>query len=203
MREAASGAHIYGKQIVAVEAFTTGPPMSGWQPPSYLKSFADYYFAQGMNRVVFHTSDHQPFVDEKHKPGITLAIFGQHYTRNNTWAEPAVAWNTYLSRCSYLLQQGQFVGDLAYYYGEGAPATVPFWKKVRPEPPAGYNHDYVEHRGPAEPHVGEGRAPRAPRRHELPGAGPAGGRGPSDAARAAKDPRPRVGREPPSWRRAP
>jgi hypothetical protein len=92
---------------------------------------------------VFHTSDHQPFVDEKHKPGITLAIFGQHYTRNNTWAEPAVAWNTYLSRCSYLLQQGQFVGDLAYYYGEGAPATVPFWKKVRPEPPAGYNHDYV------------------------------------------------------------
>jgi hypothetical protein len=143
VREAASGAHIYGKTYVAVEAFTTGPPMSGWQPPSYLKSFADYYFAQGMNRIVFHTSDHQPFVDDKHKPGITLAIFGQHYTRNNTWAEPAVAWNTYLARCSYLLQQGLFVGDLAYYYGEGAPATIPFWKRVRPEPPAGYNHDYV------------------------------------------------------------
>ncbi len=143
VREAASAAHIYGKTLVAVEAFTTGPPMSGWQPPSYLKSFADYYFAQGMNRIVFHTSDQQPFVDEKHKPGITLAIFGQHYTRNNTWAEPAVAWNAYLARCSYLLQQGQFVGDLAYYYGEGAPATVPFWKRVRPEPPAGYNHDYV------------------------------------------------------------
>ena len=42
-----------------------------------------------------------------------------------------------------MLQQGQFVGDLAYYYGEGAPATIPFWKKVRPEPPAGYNYDYV------------------------------------------------------------
>jgi hypothetical protein len=144
VREAASGAHTYGKTLVAVEAFTTGPPMSGWQPPSYLKSFADYYFAQGMNRIVFHTSDHQPFVDEQHKPGITLAVFGQHYTRNNTWAEPAVAWNTYLSRCSYMLQQGLFVGDLAYYYGEGAPATIPFWKKVRPEPPAGYSHDYVD-----------------------------------------------------------
>jgi hypothetical protein len=143
VREAASGAHVYGKTLVAVEAFTTGPPMSGWQPPSYLKSFADYYFAQGMNRIVFHTSDHQPFVDDQHKPGITLAVFGQHYTRNNTWAEQAVAWNTYLSRCSHMLQQGQFVGDLAYYYGEGAPATVPFWKKVRPEPPAGYNYDYV------------------------------------------------------------
>ena len=144
VREAASGAHTYGKTLVAVEAFTTGPPMSGWQPPSYLKRFADYYFAQGMNRVVFHTSDHQPFVDETHKPGITLAVFGQHYTRNNTWAEPAVAWNAYLSRCSYLLQQGHFVGDLAYFYGEGAPATVPFWKTLRPAPPAGYNHDYVD-----------------------------------------------------------
>jgi hypothetical protein len=43
-----------------------------------------------------------------------------------------------------MLQQGQFVGDLAYYYGEGAPATIPFWKKVRPAPPEGYNHDYVD-----------------------------------------------------------
>jgi hypothetical protein len=120
---------------VAVEAFTTGPPMSGWQPPSYLKSFADYYFALGMNRIVFHTSDHQPFVDDKHKPGITLAIFGQHYTRNNTWAEPAVAWNTYLC-AARTLQQGQFVGDLAYYYGR-ARRYDPSWKKVRPSrPPA-------------------------------------------------------------------
>src|SRR5204862_6772977 len=39
--------------------------------------------------------------------------------------------------------QGLFVGDVAYFYGEGAPATVPFWKKVRPEPPAGYAYDYV------------------------------------------------------------
>jgi hypothetical protein len=144
VREAASAAHTYGKTLVAVEAFTTGPPVSGWQPPSYLKRFADYYFAQGMNRIVFHTSDHQPFVDGTHKPGITLAVFGQHYTRNNTWAEPAVAWNTYLARCSHMLQQGQFVGDLAYYYGEGAPVTIPFWKTVRPEPPAGYGYDYVD-----------------------------------------------------------
>jgi hypothetical protein len=82
-------------------------------------------------------------VDQAHKPGITLGPFGQHYTRNITWAEQAVAWNTYLARCSFLLQQGLFVGDLAYYYGEGAPISAPFWKKLRPEPPAGYNYDYV------------------------------------------------------------
>jgi hypothetical protein len=144
VREAASAAHIYGKTLVAAESFTSMPMIPGWgQPPAYLKPIADRYLAMGVNRIVFHTSDHQPFVDEAHKPGITLGPFGQHYTRNITWAEQAVAWNTYLARASHLLQQGLFVGDLAYYYGEGAPVTVPFWKTVRPEPPAGYNYDYV------------------------------------------------------------
>ena len=143
VREAASAAHIYGKTLVAAESFTSMPMVPGWgQPPSYLKPIADRYFALGLNRVVFHTSDHQPFVDDAHKPGITLGPFGQHYTRNITWAEQAVAWNTYLARASYLLQQGLFVGDVAYFYGEGAPVTVPFWKTVRPEPPAGYADDY-------------------------------------------------------------
>ncbi|HEY7304314.1 MAG TPA: glycosyl hydrolase [Bryobacteraceae bacterium] len=144
VHEAASAAHIYGKSIVATESFTSMPFIPAWgQSPFYLKPQADRHLAMGVNRIVFHTSDHQPFVDDAHKPGITLWMFGQHYTRNNTWAEQAVAWNTYLARCSHLLQQGQYVADLAYFYGEGAPATVPFWKDVRPTPPAGYSYDYV------------------------------------------------------------
>ena len=145
VREAASGAHIYGKKIVGAESFTSMPFIPGWgQSPFYLKPLADKYMAMGVNRIIFHTSDHQPFVDGRHKPGITLWMFGQHYSRNITWAEQAVAWNTYLARNSYLLQQGLFVGDLAYYYGEGAPVTVPFWKQVNPAPPAGYNYDYLD-----------------------------------------------------------
>ncbi len=144
VREAASAAHIYGKPIVATESFTSRPSIPGWgQSPFYLKPLADRHFAMGVNRIVFHTSDHQPFVDGNHKPGITLWKFGQHYTRNITWAEQAIAWNTYLARISYLLQQGHFSADLAYFYGEGAPATVPFWKDIRPAPPAGYSYDYV------------------------------------------------------------
>jgi hypothetical protein len=46
-------------------------------------------------------------VDDAHKPGMTLGYYGQHYSRNITWAEKAVAWNSYLARCSYLLQQGK------------------------------------------------------------------------------------------------
>src|SRR5579884_4296303 len=93
IREAASAAHIYGKPIVAAESFTSMPNIPGWgQSAFYLKPLGDRNLAMGVNRIVFHTSDHQPFVDEAHKPGITLWMFGQHYTRNITWAEQAVAW---------------------------------------------------------------------------------------------------------------
>ncbi len=145
VHEAASAAHIYGKPIVATESFTSMPFIPGWgQSPFYLKPLADRHLAMGVNRIVFHTSDHQPFIDDAHKPGITLWMFGQHYTRNITWAEQAVAWNTYLARSSYLLQQGHFAADLVYFYGEGAPATVPFWEDVRPAPPLDYSYDYVD-----------------------------------------------------------
>ena len=144
VREASSAAHIYGKPIAATESFTTRPNLVAWgQGPFYLKPLADQAFAAGINRIVFHTSDQQPFVDDKHKPGMTLGYFGQHYSRNITWAEQAVAWNTYLARCSFLLQQGKPVSDVAYFYGEDAPATVPFWKKIDPAPPAHYGFDYV------------------------------------------------------------
>ena len=144
IREASSAAHIYGKRIVAAESFTSLPTTVAWaQSPFYLKQLADRNFARGVNRIVFHTSDHQPFVDHQHEPGITLGYFGQHYSRNITWAEQAVAWNSYLARCSYLLQQGRPVVDVAYFYGEGAPVTVPYWKQFSPAVPAAFSCDYL------------------------------------------------------------
>ena len=146
MREAASAAHIYGKPIVAAESFTTMPPPivpAFAQSPFYLKRLADRALATGINRFVIHTSVHQPFVDDAHSPGMTLGFFGQHYSRNNTWAAQSVAWNTYLARLSDLAQQGRYVADLAYFYGEGAPNAVPYWKPVTPAPPAGYGFDWI------------------------------------------------------------
>lgn len=144
VRETASAAHIYGRSIAATESFTSVPTIPGWgQTPFYLKELADQNFARGINRIVFHTSDHQPFTDKKHLPGITLGYFGQHYSRNITWAEQAVAWNGYLARCSYMEQQGKPVVDVAYFYGEGAPVTVPYWKKFSPEVPDGFAYDYL------------------------------------------------------------
>ncbi len=143
-RETASAAHIYGKPIAAAESFTTTIGMPGWaQAPFYLKPLADENFARGIDRIVIHTSDQQPFTDDAHKPGLTLGPFGQNYTRNITWAEQAVAWNTYLARVSYLLQQGSYVADVAYFLGEGSPLVVPYWKPVVPAPPTHYGFDYL------------------------------------------------------------
>jgi hypothetical protein len=142
VREAASAAHIYGKPLVACESFTSFVP--GWNDsPSSLKWLGDHFMAMGVNRFVIHTSVHQPFADRA--PGFTLGPFGQHYSRHNTWAEPSSAWISYLTRASYLLQQGLFVGDIAYFYGEGAPATVYQGPQTipAPSPPEGYAYDYV------------------------------------------------------------
>ena len=157
LREASSAAHIYGKALAATESFTTRPNVTPWgQSPFYLKGLADEAFASGINRIVFHTSDLQPFVDNARKPGMTLGPFGQDYTRNITWAEQSVVWNTYLARCSFLLQQGKPQSDVAYFYGEDAPATVPFWKKIDPAPPTHYGYDFInadvlEHHATATP----------------------------------------------------
>ncbi len=74
---------------------------------------------------------------------MTLGYSGQNFTRNNTWAEQMIAFDTYLARSSYLLQQGKFVGDLAYFYGEGVPATIFFWKPLNPALPEGYSADWM------------------------------------------------------------
>jgi hypothetical protein len=135
VRGAASAAHVYGKPLVATESFTGG----GYESPYTLKKIADYWFAQGVNRLVFHTSAQQPLDT---KPGNTMV--GTHINRNITWAEMAKPFMTYVARISYMLQQGSPVADLAYLLPQGAPSTMPFWGSgLQPAPPAGYDYDYI------------------------------------------------------------
>ncbi len=142
VRESASVAHIYGQNLVAAESLTAlGIGGVAWSYyPENLKPSVDLELASGLNRFVIHCSPHQP-VDDK-IPGLGLGPFGQWYTRHETWAEQAVAWNAYLSRSSYMLQQGKFVADIVYYYGEDNNITSLFGKKP-PVIPEGYNYDYT------------------------------------------------------------
>jgi hypothetical protein len=139
IRESASVAHLYGRQYVAAESLTARSNPWGWSPAT-LKPTADKEMAMGLNRFVIHTSVHQPLVGKG--PGLSLGPFGQWFTRNETWAEQAKAWVTYLARSSFLLQQGRFVADVAYYYGEDTNVTAMFDKSAPPVPD-GYNFDYV------------------------------------------------------------
>ena len=139
IRESASVAHLYGRTYVAAESMTAGSNAWAWCPAT-LKPTADKELAMGLNRFVIHTSVHQPLLDKG--PGLSLGPFGQWFTRNETWAEPARAWVTYLARSSFLLQQGRFVADVLYYYGEDTNVTALFGDKAPPVP-AGYNFDYV------------------------------------------------------------
>jgi hypothetical protein len=135
VRGAASASHVYGKKLVATESFTGG----GYESPYTLKKTADYWFAQGVNRIIFHTSAHQPLDT---KPGNTMV--GTHINRNITWAEQAQPFMTYVARNSFMLQQGLAVADLAYLLNEGAPSTMPFWGAgLQPAPPEGYDYDYI------------------------------------------------------------
>lgn len=135
VRGAASAAHIYGKNIVGAESFTGG----GFDSPYTLKKTGDYWFAQGINRIIFHTSAHQPLDT---KPGNTMV--GTHINRNITWAEQAEPFMKYLSRNSFMLQQGLFVADLVYLLNEGAPSTMPIWGSgLSPAPPEGFDYDYI------------------------------------------------------------
>ena len=135
VRGAASAAHVYGKPLVAAESWTGG----GYESPYSLKQVGDYWLAQGINRLIFHTSAHQPLDT---KPGNTMV--GTHVNRNITWAEQAAPFMTYLARSSFLLQQGKPVADLLYLLNEGAPSTMPFWGAgLQPAPPAGYDYDYT------------------------------------------------------------
>jgi len=135
VRGAASASHVYGKTLTATESFTGG----GYESPFGLKKVGDYWFAQGTNRIVFHTSAHQPLDT---KPGNTMV--GTHINRNITWAEMAAPFMTYLARTSHMLQQGLFVADLAYLLNEGAPSTPPIWGPgTMPPPPDGHDYDFV------------------------------------------------------------
>lgn len=140
IRESASVAHIYGQRFVAAESLTAGG--NAWSyVPETLKPTADWEMANGLNRFVIHTSVHQPL--DEFKPGFSLGPFGQWFTRHETWAENAAKpWITYLSRSSYLLQQGQYKADILYFYGEGGNITGQYGNDL-PAIPEGYSFDFV------------------------------------------------------------
>ncbi len=142
-RESSSVAHIYGQNIAAAESFTDLGHGYGFTPKD-LKWTADRMMKQGINRFVIHESAHQPL--DSLQPGFSLMMTGQWFNRHDTWAEMAAPWISYLSRSSYMLQQGQNVADILVYYGEDNNITNLYANKL-PAVPAGYEYDFISANG--------------------------------------------------------
>lgn len=135
-RAASSCAHIYGKRRVWAESFTAGMPGFS-RYPYRMKQRGDRFFAEGVNSTLLHVYIHQPY--EERFPGMS-SWFGNEFNRKNTWFGQLDVFIDYLKRCGYLLQQGRYVADVAYFIGEDAPKMTGVCDPALPD---GYSFDYI------------------------------------------------------------
>jgi hypothetical protein len=134
VKETACAAHIYGKRLVQMEAFTS---FAHWQwGLADLKPVADRAFCEGMNHVVWHTMPHVP--PQAGKPGWVYHA-GTHVGPAETWWPLGKPFIDYLGRCSWMLRQGLFVADVCYFYGERG---FNFVQARQVDPSMGFGFDY-------------------------------------------------------------
>jgi hypothetical protein len=143
IKEVASASHIYGKKLVDAESFTT---WRRWKDsPFDMKKVVDRAFCEGLNNITFHT-----FASTNPEDGLPGRTYHAGFDMNpgTTWWDKSRPFMDYLSRCSYLLQQGLFVGDVCFFYGDQAPNFFPLFHSV-PEKPRinglgnGYDFDVI------------------------------------------------------------
>ncbi|MCG8310291.1 MAG: glycoside hydrolase [Cytophagales bacterium] len=123
LKQASSAAHIYGKKIVGAESFTTiGHHWNDelWRDQ---KSAFDHEICAGLNRVYFHTFTCSPL--EAGLPGQEY-FAGTHVNPQVTWWEQSGAFIDYMHRTQSVVQNGKFVADVLYYYGDHVPNIFPY-----------------------------------------------------------------------------
>lgn len=117
--EGSSLGNLKGQRIVPSEAFTAWG--DGWkQHPASMKNQTDWAFASGINRLMFHTFQHQSLPDSL-RPGMTMGPYGIHWDRNQTWWPYVGEYHKYVTRCQYLLQKGETIADILLLAPEEAP----------------------------------------------------------------------------------
>lgn len=140
VKMAASAAHIYGRQLIGAEAFTSiGPHWDDtlWaaQKPSF-----DHEVCSGLNLAFIHTFTASP--KAMGLPGQEY-FAGTHFNPNVTWWDKAGEPIKYLNRCQFMMQRGKFVADVLYYYGDHVPNIA----RLKEDDPAkilpGYDYDIV------------------------------------------------------------
>ncbi len=117
--EATSIANLYGRPVLAAEAFTAFKV--AWKShPGAIKNQTDWAFSAGINRLVYHTFAHQAIPGD-YLPGMTMGPYGVHWDKGQTWWGMSGAYHEYVARSQAMLQHGRGVADVLYLIGEGAP----------------------------------------------------------------------------------
>ena len=130
----ASTGHIWGRRIIGAEAFTSYPDEASgrWmEAPRYMKAQCDRILSEGVNLMILHRFVHQPWTSPARMPGMTMAAYGAHFDRTQTWwKHGAREFLDYIARAQHVLQQGEPVVDLLIITPDEAPGfgtegTVP------------------------------------------------------------------------------
>jgi hypothetical protein len=143
IKEISSAAHIYGKPYVDAESWTT---WRRWRDgPFRRKMLVDRALCEGLNRITYHGYSHSPL--EEGYPGRSYRA-GVDMNPKVVWWSKARPFMDYLGRCCHMLQQGLYVADVAYYYGDQAPNFWPMYHDVPVKPGmeglgSGYEYDVV------------------------------------------------------------
>lgn len=121
----ASTAHAWGRCIVGAEAFTSYPDEASGRwlaSPRSMKLQCDRVFTDGVNLMVFHRFAHQPWTAPTRYPGMTMAAYGSHIDRTQTWwNHGAKEFFAYMARAQHLLRQGVHVADVVICTSGEAP----------------------------------------------------------------------------------
>lgn len=119
IKQASSAAHIYGKQIVGAESFTSlKNPHWAVTPWRDMKPAMDFEYCEGLNMIFFHTFTCSP--KEMGVPGQEY-FAGTHVNPQVTWWDLSQPFMDYMNRIQAVVQRGTFVADVLYYYGDHVP----------------------------------------------------------------------------------
>ncbi len=108
----ASGAHIYGRDIISVEAFT----FLHWEryraTLEEIKIASDGFLRSGATKFYNHGYS---FLPERDLAPSRRMPWAPQINPSNVWWKYYPKLTEYIARCSYLLRQGSFAPDIAIY----------------------------------------------------------------------------------------
>jgi hypothetical protein len=141
LKQASSAAHIYGKKIVGAESFTTIGPHWNDELWHDQKSAFDHEICAGLNRVYLTTFTCSPA--EMGLPGQEFFAC-THINPRVTWWEQSGPFIDYIHRIQMVMQEGKFVADVLYYYGDHVPNVFPFKHSDPAGTMPGFDYDVTD-----------------------------------------------------------